>query len=269
MAGKPAGKRGRALSYLPAYWRFNLNQALEYRASFVSQVLAMFANDILWVLFWAVYFQRFPVVRGWTLADVLTMWAVVAFSFGLAAVFAGNAVQLPRLIYTGQLDYFLALPKPVLPHVLVSRMSTMAWGDLLFGPLVFYLLVPWTWTQGLLFLLAGLLAALVFGGFGVIAGSLAFFLGNSEQLSGSVHMAILHFATYPMGIFDKWIRVILHTLVPAAFMGSVPVEVIRRFSWGSLGLLALGAAVITGAAVWVFTAGLRRYESGNLVQMRS
>lgn len=264
-----AARWRRALAYLPAYWVFNLHQLLAYRASLVMQVAAMFLNDGLWVAFWALYFQRFPVVNGWTVHDVLTLWAVVAFAFGLMSVLAGNAFLLPRLITTGQLDYFLALPKPVLPHVLVARMGAMAWGDVLFGLAVFFFLVPWTWDQALRFLLAGALAAAVFTGFGVITGSLAFFFGNSEQISQRLFEAMIHFATYPTGIFDTWVRVLLYTLVPAAFVGAVPVAVIRHFAWGDLALLAAVAAAVGGAAAWLFAAGLRRYESGNLMGMRS
>ena len=41
--------------------RTNLLIALEYRVSLFSQVFGMLLNDIIWIVFWALFFQRFPV----------------------------------------------------------------------------------------------------------------------------------------------------------------------------------------------------------------
>src|SRR5215204_3080359 len=103
------------------YARSNLLVALEYRASFAMQVLGMLLNDTMWVVFWWIYFSRFPVLGGgWQLEDVLAMWAVSATGFGLCVGFFGNCTRLAQIINQGELDYYLALPKNVLLHVLVS-----------------------------------------------------------------------------------------------------------------------------------------------------
>lgn len=270
MAGKGwQSLASRWLRFLLAYWRANLAAQMEYRASFASQVLAMFLNDGLWVAFWALYFQRFPVVRGWALPDVLTLWAVVALAFGLMCVLAGGALQLPRLVAEGQMDFYLTLPRPVLPHLLVSRTGHVsAWGDVIFGPVVFFCLAPWTWDQALRYLLVSALAAVVFTSFAVLVGSLAFFVGNAELLAQNALNALIHFSTYPAPLFDGWGKAVIYTVIPAAFVGSVPVEVVRRFGWGHLALLAGAAAALSCLATAVFYWGLRRYESGNLVRVQ-
>jgi ABC-type sugar transport system ATPase subunit len=53
------------LRFVWAYVRANLKVALEYRFAFWGNVLAMFLNDLMWVAFWAVFFTRFPAVRGY------------------------------------------------------------------------------------------------------------------------------------------------------------------------------------------------------------
>ena len=55
-----------------AYVRFNLKAQLEYRGAFFSQVFSMFVNDGVWVLFWMLFFRKFPILHGWNVADVLT-----------------------------------------------------------------------------------------------------------------------------------------------------------------------------------------------------
>jgi ABC-2 type transport system permease protein len=57
----------------------------------------------------------------------------------------------------------------------------------------------------------------------------------------------------------------LYTALPAAFVGFVPVEILRSFSAAELAGAALAAAVCPGLAALVFRRGLKRYASGNLM----
>jgi len=56
-------------------------------------------------------------------------------------------------------------------------------------------------------------------------------------------------------------------LIPAAFMGAVPAEFVRAFTWQSLAQLLIGAVVFLFLAVTVFRLGLKRYESGSAIQV--
>src|SRR5277367_3418262 len=86
-----------------AYVRLNLRAQMEYRGAFISQIIAMFLNDGFWLLFWVLFFSKFPVLRGWQLKDVVTMWAVGASAIGIADNVCGNISLLPTLIARGQL----------------------------------------------------------------------------------------------------------------------------------------------------------------------
>lgn len=260
---------GKYAAFVGAYFRNNLAAAMEYRASLISQVFGMFINDVLWVMFWALYFTKFPVLKGWTLEDVMVLWAAAATCFGLVMGLAYNAIRIPQLVAQGQLDYYLALPKDVLLHLLVSQFRLVNFGDVLFGPLLLLVMVKLTWTKVLIFLAATFLAALVVLGFFIIAGSLSFFLGNSDSVSGQMYNALLHFATYPASIFDQKVKFVLFTLVPAGFVSTLPVELMRSFDWIKFLQLLGGAVLFLGLGVWLFNRGLKRYESGNLMVMRS
>jgi len=271
MADK-VSSRGRplagVLSLIWAYARLNASMMMEYRASFVSQVIGMFVNDGLWLVFWALYFARFPVVRGWQQHDVFMLWAVVTLAYGLAMGLFGNALRLAYLIMQGQLDYYLVMPKDVLVHALLGRMYFTAWGDVLFGFLVFGIFGHPTPARLAVFFTASVLSGLIMLSFAVLAHSLAFFLGSSQALSNQVMNALIHFSTYPTSLFQGVTKIILYTVIPAAFVSGLPVSLLRQFSWKMLGILA-GAALVTAVlAYWVFRAGLSRYTSGNLVNLQ-
>lgn len=254
--------------FVSGYMAANLQAALEYRFSFVSQVFAMLVNDCMWLIFWLAYFGKFPLVAGWGRDEIVMLWAVTAAGYGLATTICGNIQALAGLIARGELDFYLALPKPVLPHALISKMHLTAPGDILFGLLVFGLIVRPSATQWLLFVLFMLTTALIFVGFSVITQSLSFWLGNAEGLAQQFSNALISFSTYPTVIFNGAIKWVLFTIIPAGFIAYLPVQLLREFSWPLLAGLLLFAIGIAAAGGLVFRAGLRRYESGNLVLMR-
>ena len=63
-------------------------------------------------------------------------------------------------------------------------------------------------------------------------------------------------------------RVLLYTLIPAAFVGSIPALLLAEFDRGRLAGLFLVTVALLFIARGVFALGLRRYESGNLVTTR-
>jgi ABC-2 type transport system permease protein len=78
---------------------------------------------------------------------------------------------------------------------------------------------------------------------------------------------MITFGIYPTTLFDNYAKLILFTLIPAAFMGAVPAEFVRAFTWQSLTQLLVGAVVFLSLAVTVFRLGLKRYESGSAIQV--
>ncbi len=250
------------------YLRHNLMSAMAYRGAFLLQVLGMILNNTMLLFFWWILFSQLPTLRGWTLTHVMTLYAMVAFGFGAANVVCGNCFLVARAIVRGDLDYYLALPADPLVHLLVSRMSISAWGDMAFGVAVYLMAAPDPWRNLPLFLLLGMLAGLILVAFSVLVGSLAFWVGNADNLASQAINALITFSLYPAEIFPGVVQWLLYTLVPAAFVGSMPAGLLSDFSWGRLAILAAFTAGLTVAARAVFQWGLRRYESGNLVIVR-
>jgi len=269
MEGRTApGRLGAHLRLLSAYLRANVAMAMEYRAAFFAQVFGMVVNDSLWLAYWALFFNRFPVLKGWERQDVLMLWAIVATGFGLAEVLFGAWRTLAGVIVEGQLDYYLVLPKSPLWHVLMSRAAPTGWGDLGFGLAVFALWGTPTAPRLVLFALGALTSGCLLLGSGIVFQSLAFYAGHAEVLAQQIENAVIHFSTYPGTVFGGSVRVILFTLIPAGFINHMPVELMRRANTGFLVVALLAAAAWLAAGQVLFSAGLRRYESGNLIGPR-
>ncbi len=256
----------RELNFFLALWKTNLLAVMEFRAAFLSQVIGMMLNNGVYFVFWVVFFNRFPQVQGWTLSDMFLLFGLVAASFGLSTYFFGNITYLADLIAKGQLDYYLSLPRPVLPHALASRSVVSGLGDLAYGCLSFCLAGRFTLDTLGRFILGVLLSAVIFLAFMVLVQSLAFWMGQAQALSAQVFNAVITLSTYPLTLFNGAAKFVLFTLLPAALIGSLPAEFVRSFTWARLGWLLAAAAALLGLAVGVFYRGLRRYESGSLMQ---
>lgn len=258
------------LRFVVALFRLNLASAMAYRASFISQIVGMFINNGIYLVFWIIFFDEFGSVRGYELNDLILLFAIVAVAFGLADMVAGNTRQwLAYLIAQGRLDYYLVLPRPLLSHIVFSRLHISTIGDLTFGITMFLLAGRLTPMDILFFVATTLPAAAIWAGFGVLTGSLAFYLGNARQISQQAGGVVLTFALYPGTLFTGFTRLVLFTILPAALLGAVPVDIVRGRDTMGLAALWLAALLMWGLATAVFYNGLRRYESGSALNLNN
>lgn len=248
------------------YFKANLQSAMEYRTSFLTQAGFMFINDIIWVIFWLIFFNKFPVLNNWGFVDLMALYAIINTAWGMVGILFGNFRYVAEIIKEGQLDFYLALPKEELTHVLVSKSKFDSWGDFVFGIIAAIIFVPLAHIPLLIVLI--LLAAIMIIAFAVILGSLSFYIGSSVELANQGMMGVLSLASYPFTVFKGYTKFILLTLIPAGFITGIPVELIKQFNWVWFGYMVLATVILSAIALILFKKGVKRYESGNLINVR-
>lgn len=232
------------------------------RSAFWTQIAAMIVNDVAWVAFWLIFFNRVTSVRGWDADRVLLLFAVLTTSAGLVLGLLSNARRIPTLVEDGSLDEVLALPVAPLPHLLVRRVDTVNLGDVAFGVVLFAVSGHPTGQRLLVFVAGSLASAVLLTGFLVLTGSLVFVNGGGRAGDLGLHSVLL-LASYPADVFTGATKALLYTAVPAAFVSAVPARLIDDFTVSDA-LMLLGAACLFATLGWAaFTAGLRRYTSGS------
>lgn len=248
------------------YFNIALKTALEYRLNFIIQVASMFINDIVWIVFWLLFFSKFNTVAGWTFNDMILLYAIITIAWGIPGLFLGNRNKIAKLIVEGKLDFYLTLPKNILYHVLVSKSGWYSLGDILFGVALAIFFIPLSSIPLMLLLI--ILSAIIITAFGVIIGSLSFYIDSSEQLSTTLIDGNLVFASYPLDIYKGLTRIIMLTVIPAGFITGVPVLLIKTFDWTWFLLMIGFTIIISLIAIALFYNGLKRYESGNMLYVR-
>ena len=247
---------------LAATMRSAFAEAWSNRSGFWLQVSIMIVNDLVWVVFWVLFFREAGTVRGWDTQRVLLLQAILTTGGGIVLGFFNNARRLGQLAADGALDATLALPVPTLPHLLVRRVETTNLGDLIFGVALFTIACDPSWSRTAIYVAGSVIAAIILTGFLVAVGSLSFFFGRNEAGELGFH-AMIMFASYPVDVFTGPGRAVLYSVIPAAFVASVPARLAESFDL-SLALGMLGAAVAFATIGFaMFTLGLRRYTSGS------
>jgi ABC-2 type transport system permease protein len=239
-------------------------EAWSNRRSFWVQASAMVLNDVAWVAFWVLFFHKIGEVRGWRSDQVMLMFAILTTVSGVSMGLLGNARKLGQLVADGQLDAVLSLPVDPLAYLLVRRVDTALLGDLAFGPVLFATAAHPTPQRTVLYLLGALTGSAVFVSFVVMLGSVTMVAGGRGEQADLGFQALLILASYPLDVFGGLTKLMMFTVIPAAFITGVPVHLVDHFRWTTLaGMLGTAAGSLLLCRV-VFRAGLRRYRSGAL-----
>jgi ABC-2 type transport system permease protein len=236
-------------------------EAAANRRALATQMAVMIVNDAVWIVFWVLFFHEVGEIGGWDVERILLLQAALTTSGGIALGLLANARRVGTLAVEGGLDAVLTLPVPPLAHVLLRRVEPTNLGDITFGVTLFAVAGHPTPARTLVFLGVVVASAVLLTGFLVLTGSLAFFAGRSESGELGFH-AMLLLGAYPVDVFAGGAKLLLHTVLPAAFIATVPARLIDDFDAGRAAALA-GIAAVFGVAGWAaFTLGLRRYTSG-------
>ena len=243
--------------------RTSLAAAMAQRGAFLMQAGLMALNNAIFFTFWIVLLHRVQTIRGYGLRDMTVLYGIVAAGVGLAMICAGGVRQLARVIHDGELDAVLAQPKPTLLYVLGRKSGASGVGDLVSGLVMIALSGAARPVTAPMVVLAAVAGAVVMVSSGVIFGSAAFWLGPVDAAARQLFELVITFSVYPEPLFGGVLRVLLFTLVPAAFVGYVPAKVVEAPSVGLAAGLVVVAAVYAGVAGWVFGRGLRAYCGGS------
>jgi ABC-2 type transport system permease protein len=255
----------KSLKLMLYYFKFNISSVMEYRISFLVQTFGMAINNAFFIFFWWILFNNISNIGGYGFSDVMMLWSLSSTGYGLCFVIFGNVGQITRMILNGELDTYLLQPKDPLINILCSKTIVSAWGDTLYGIILFFLFRGFDVKGFALFLLFAITAGIIFAAVLVSFHALSFYAGNAEGLAQLTTEFLISFSIYPEGIFKGGLKYVLYSIIPAAFMVYIPARVINEFDLILL-LEVLGVALLWIVAAYImFYKGLKKYESGNLI----
>ena len=247
--------------------KYGIMKEMLNRASFISNILFMILNNASMIIQWVVLYSLKDNIGGYTFKEVMLLWGLAASTYGVSRAFFSSAFKLSDTINKGKLDAFLIQPKSVLLNAITTHVSSSAIGDIIFGYLMIFF-YGFNIKVLLLFTLFSITGGLIITSVAIILGSLAFFLENSDIISDSGNNLVVHFATYPDGIFKGVVKALLFTLIPVGVANYIPIQIIIEFNIIKFLIVISVTALFILLAHLIFKLGLKKYSSSNLMSAR-
>ncbi len=239
-----------------------------YRTNFFAMTLA----DLVWIAieasFFEIIYSNINSINGWTKPETFFFLGVFISSDTLFTIFFQRSFwQFPALINQGELDILLTKPANTVFLACFRYINLSQTSNLFLG---FWIIHHYGPSAGF----KGGLSWLTVGGW-IMVGLVAQFLLRfgflvwTFWLERGISTSMLYYQFYalankPDGIYPKLFRFLIKTILPFAFIGSVPSQMILgkanpsdfAFLFLSLGTYALGCR-------FLWKRGLLRYQSAS------
>ena len=244
----------------------------QYRTGFV----AMFASTVLVTAMdfagIAVIFTKTPDLGGWSFREVAFLYGVAGVSFGLADFLVGSVEQISPRVRTGMFDLLLIRPVNALVHLTASEFSFRRIGKVAQALVVLVVAtaiadIEWTLGRVVMLPLTIVSGTVIACATWVITASVAFFTIETQEIANTFTYGGDLAASYPLPIFESWLRVLVTYVVPLVFVSYLPALYILDLQTplalpSSLRFASpLAALVMAMMARAVWRAGLRHYRS--------
>jgi ABC-2 type transport system permease protein len=203
---------------------------MQYRASFVVDFIAQFFGNVVDFAVVAVLFTRFPTIGGWSLGEVGLLYGLSSVSFALADMLVSGFDYTtfgPTMVQRGGFDQVLVRPVSAFLQVLASqfvlrRTGRIVQGVLILGFALSLLNIAWTPLQIAFMLVTFAGGTLFFMGLFIFGSGVSFWTVDSLEAMNVVTYGGQAMTSYPMHIYQEWLRSIFMFVIPMAFVNYFP-----------------------------------------------
>jgi ABC-2 type transport system permease protein len=202
---------------------------LQYRVSFLFDLLSTGLVVVFEFGSIALVLERFGHIRGWTLGEVAFLYGLAETAFGIMdMVFSGfDPPYFGRHVRRGTLDQLMLRPVNLTVQVLGSEFALRRIGRIVMGIAILALAVDMTglsWTPVKVLYLPLVLLGMVcfFGGLFIIGSSITFWTVESIEVLNILTYGGSFVISYPMHIYQDWMRRFFTFVVPAIFLTYYP-----------------------------------------------
>lgn len=239
--------------------------AAAYRFDFFVELLVTLAGSLLSPLMTILIYSNGASIGDYSLEQIFLIQGVYLTATGFGSLFFFSIVNYTTyLAREGTLDILLLKPHSLLSVLIATSYNNSGLSNILGGLLLFLFAVahlpPALPVQWLLFLCLFIVSLTVLLAFSVILAALGIvWVGNSRLFE--LYDSIARFASYPVTIFQKTLRLILTYLLPVAMIGFLPASVLLNPAPPQLALAVLCCFAFLGLSLLFWTVMIRRYTS--------
>ena len=252
-----------------------IRSQMQYRTAFVFDMVAQLFGNIVDFGAVAVFFTHFPTIGGWSLGEIGLLYGLSTLSFSLADMFASGfdyAYFGPTMVQRGGFDQVLVRPVSAFLQVLASQFMIRRLGRFVQGALILALalaLLHMEWTPiKIAFMLVVIVSGILFFmGLFIFGSGVSFWTVESLEAMNVLTYGGQTMISYPMHIYQDWLRSIFMFVVPMAFVNYYPSlwlldrpDPLGGPAWlAFLSPVVCLAVFLVGTRMWWF--GVQKYTS--------
>ncbi|HHX99225.1 TPA: hypothetical protein GX533_00880 [Candidatus Dojkabacteria bacterium] len=242
----------RGIKYYWNVWRHvfkgGLKRSYLYKTDIFVRILRTLLVVGIQIGLLNILFGKSEVYAGWNKSEtylVIGIWNVLNY-LGWS-VFSTNLLYLESKVIEGKFDYILLKPLSSswyasFSDFFITNFITAISGVIL---IIYYIIVEWGNIQ-LLDVLVGILAICValLIWYAIYLFFASFTISNPRNGILSIAKELLGLTKYPMDVFGSSLGFVFYTVIPIAFLTTVPANIIRgEFSYGFV-LIGLGISML-------------------------
>ncbi|MBE9507011.1 MAG: ABC-2 family transporter protein [Chloroflexi bacterium] len=202
---------------------------LQYRVSFLLDLVATGLATVAGFGTLVLVFQRFDNIAGWTLGEVAFLYGMVETAFGVMDMFFSgfDPDTFGPMVRRGRFDQLLLRPVNITLQVVGSdialrRFSKISQGIVVFG--IALALLDIRWTPAKIVYLPVVLVSLVgfFAGLFIIGSTTTFWTVKRVEVINIFTYGGSEMMSYPMHIYTKWMQRFFTYIIPAIFLNYYP-----------------------------------------------
>ncbi len=206
-----------------------IRSQMQYRASFFMELLGTALITLLEYASLALIFFRFEDLKGWSLGEIAFIYGLAEISFGFMDLFFSgfDPGNFGLRVRKGEFDQLLLRPLNIPLQILGSAFVLRRLGKIVVGVFIFSFALRQTnlvWTAAKILYLPLVVLGQVcfFGGLFIIGATITFWTVESIEVVNIFTYGGNYMMSYPMHIYQNWLRRFFTYLIPVAFLNYYP-----------------------------------------------
>lgn len=211
------------LSFLKA----SLKEMLIYRLDCIVGMISQIVTQLVEIIFIWIVFQNTDNLAGWNFMQILLLYGVTLISIGISDFCFDALYDIgPKYIRNGEFDKILLRPVHPLISIIGSSKEFTALGYFGLGlsltiTMLIKLAIPITIILVIKIIFFSIFGAAIIGAINTIFSIASFWTYRSNEVIWSFYR-VYTFAQYPLDIYSKFIKLLITTILPFAFVAYYP-----------------------------------------------
>lgn len=251
-----------------------MRSQMQYRFAFLMDLAGTGVTAGLEFLALALVLPRFGGLQGWTMGEIAFLYGQVEIAFGLMdLLFSGfDPKFFGQQVRRGTFDQILLRPVSVTTQVLTLDLALRRLGKIAVGIGIFALglqrtVIVWTAVKLLYFpfVIGGMVC--FFGGLFIIGATITFWTIESIEVMNILTYGGSFAISYPMSIYQRWLRHFFTFVAPAIFLSYYPAlfflgkpDPLGFPPWAPFVSPLVGVGVLA-LGLWFWRFGIQHYQS--------